>query len=182
MDCIVHGVAKSQTRLGVFHFRFIPLGFSYDSDSQESSCSAWKTWVWYLGEEDPLEKRMATHSSILACRIPWTQEPGGLQSMGSQRVGHGWTTNTFTVFHRPLEPMLLHCGSQGLMHQNYQQSLSRDFPGGGPVAKTLSCQCRGTGFHPWSGSKLHMLQLWGYMLQLKILHAATETEDPACHK
>ena len=41
-----------------------------------------------LGWEDPLEKGMATHSSILAWRIPWTMEPGGLQSMGSQRVGH----------------------------------------------------------------------------------------------
>ena len=40
------------------------------------------------GSEDPLEKGMATHSSILACRIPWTEKPGGLQSMGSQRVGH----------------------------------------------------------------------------------------------
>ena len=40
------------------------------------------------GQEDPLEKGMATHSSILAWRIPWTEEPGGLQSMGSQRVGH----------------------------------------------------------------------------------------------
>ena len=39
---------------------------------------------------------MATHSSILAWRIPWTEEPGGLQSMGSQRVGHNWVTNTFT--------------------------------------------------------------------------------------
>ena len=41
-----------------------------------------------LGQEDPLEECMATHSSILAWRIPWTVEPGGLQSMGSQRVGH----------------------------------------------------------------------------------------------
>ena len=40
------------------------------------------------GREDPLEKEMATHSSILACEIPWTEEPGGLQSLGSQRVGH----------------------------------------------------------------------------------------------
>ena len=44
--------------------------------------------VQSLGQEDPLEKSMATHSSILAWRIPWTEEPGGLQSMGSQRVGH----------------------------------------------------------------------------------------------
>ena len=50
----------------------------------------WETWVRSLGREDPLEKEMATHSSILAWRIPWTEEPGGLQSMESQRVGHDW--------------------------------------------------------------------------------------------
>ena len=43
-----------------------------------------ETWVWFLGWEDPLEKEMATHSSILVWRIPGTEEPGGLQSMGSQ--------------------------------------------------------------------------------------------------
>ena len=47
-----------------------------------------ETQVRSLGQEDPLEKCMATHSSILAWRIPWTDEPGGLQSMGSQRVRH----------------------------------------------------------------------------------------------
>ena len=47
-----------------------------------------KTWVQSLGQEDPLEKGIATHSSILAWKIPWTEEPGGLQSMESQRVGH----------------------------------------------------------------------------------------------
>ena len=47
-----------------------------------------KTWVRSLGWEDPLEKEMATHSSILAWRIPWIEELGGVQSMGSQRVGH----------------------------------------------------------------------------------------------
>ena len=47
-----------------------------------------ETWVGSLGWEDPLEKGMATHSSILAWKIPRTEEPGGLQSMGSQRVGH----------------------------------------------------------------------------------------------
>ena len=46
------------------------------------------TWVRSLGWEDPLEKGMATHSSILAWKIPWTEEPGGLRSVGSQRVGH----------------------------------------------------------------------------------------------
>ena len=48
----------------------------------------WKTWVQSLGWEDPLEDEMAIHPSILAWKIPWTEEPGGLQSMGSQRVGH----------------------------------------------------------------------------------------------
>ena len=46
----------------------------------------WETWVRSLGQEDPLEKEMATQSSILAWRIPWTEKPGGLQSTGSQRV------------------------------------------------------------------------------------------------
>ena len=48
----------------------------------------WETWVRSLGRADLLEKDMATHSSILAWRIPWTEEPGGLQSTGLQRVGH----------------------------------------------------------------------------------------------
>ena len=47
-----------------------------------------ETWVRSLGVEDPLEKEMVTHSSILAWEIPWTEEPGGLQSLGLQRVGH----------------------------------------------------------------------------------------------
>ena len=45
-----------------------------------------ETWVRFLGQEDPLEKEMATHSSFLAWRLPWAEEPGGLQFMGSQRV------------------------------------------------------------------------------------------------
>ena len=52
----------------------------------------WETWVRSLGREDPLEKEMATHSSILAWRIPWTEEPGRLQSMGLQRVRHNLET------------------------------------------------------------------------------------------
>ena len=47
-----------------------------------------ETWVQSLGWEDPLEKGMATHSNILALKIPWMKEPGRLQSLGSQRVGH----------------------------------------------------------------------------------------------
>ena len=54
-----------------------------------------ETWVWSLGWEDPLEKEMASHASILAWKISWTEEPRGLQSMGSQRVRHNWATNTY---------------------------------------------------------------------------------------
>ena len=57
-----------------------------------------ETWVQSLGQEDPLEKGMATHSSILAWRIPWTEEPGGLYFMGTQRTGHDRAINSFT-FH-----------------------------------------------------------------------------------
>ena len=52
-----------------------------------------ETRVWSLGQEDTLEKETATHSSTLAWRIPWREEPGRLQSMGSQRVGHHWATS-----------------------------------------------------------------------------------------
>ena len=52
----------------------------------------WETWVWSLDWEDPVEKETAIHSSILAWRIPRTEEPGGLQSTGLQRVGHDWVT------------------------------------------------------------------------------------------
>ena len=63
-----------------------------------------ETRVWSLGQEEPLEKEMATHCSILAWRIPWTKEPAGLQkSMGLQRVRHNWAANTFTFEHTAKE-------------------------------------------------------------------------------
>ena len=54
--------------------------------------TVWETRVRSLGREDTMEKEMATHSSVLAWKIPWTEEPGGRQSMGLQRVGHDWAT------------------------------------------------------------------------------------------
>ena len=60
----------------------------------------WEAGVRSLHQEDPLEKGMATHSSILAWRIPWTEEPGGLLSMGSQRIGHNWVTNNLLFFRK----------------------------------------------------------------------------------
>ena len=63
------------------------LNFPGGSEVKASACNA-GAWVQSLGREDPLEKEVATHSSTLAWRIPWTEEPGGLQSTGSQRVRH----------------------------------------------------------------------------------------------
>ena len=58
-----------------------------------------ETQVQPLSREDPLDEGMATHSGILAWRIPWTEEAGGLQSMGLQRVGPNWVTNIYTYTH-----------------------------------------------------------------------------------
>ena len=60
----------------------------------------WETRVRSLGQEDPLEKEMAIHSSILSWRIPWTEKPSRLQSTGSQRVGHDWATSPRTLCSR----------------------------------------------------------------------------------
>ena len=84
--------------LTTFYWVYMCLGFLVGflgcTSSEESSCQCRRhneTWVQSLGWEDPLEEGMATHCSILAWRIPWTKEPGGLQSMGSQRVGQDWS-------------------------------------------------------------------------------------------
>ena len=64
------------------------MGASLVTQMVKHLTTMWETRVQSLGREDPLEKEMATHSSILAWKIPWTEEPGRLQSLGSQRVGH----------------------------------------------------------------------------------------------
>ena len=98
----IHGVAKSQTRLS---------NWTTTTDEQLNTWAslvaqmvknlpAMQTWVQSLSWEDSLEKGMATHSSILAWRMPWTEEPGGLQPMGLQRVRQDWVTNTFTAYNR----------------------------------------------------------------------------------
>ena len=78
------------------HFLLQSLSYSFLLSQMVKNLPAMqKTRVQSLRQEDPLEKGMDTHSSILAWRIPWTEVPGGLQPMGSQRVGHDWATNTF---------------------------------------------------------------------------------------
>ena len=64
------------------------LGTSLVVQTVKRLLAMWETWLQSLGQEDLLEKEMATHTSILAWKIPWTVEPGRLQSMGSQRVGY----------------------------------------------------------------------------------------------
>ena len=78
---------------------FLPLcmGTSLVAQMVKNLPAMQETWAGSLGQEDSLEKGMATHSSVLAWRIPWTEEPGGLQSMGSQRVGQDWASNTFIL-------------------------------------------------------------------------------------
>ena len=73
-----------------FQFSFWVHWASLVAQSVKNLPAVQKTKVWSLGQEDPLEKEMTTHSSVLAWRILWTEEPGGLQSMGSQRVRHNW--------------------------------------------------------------------------------------------
>ena len=84
----VHGVTKSRTRLSdftFFHFHCSSMAQWVKNlpERQETQ----EMWVQSLGGKDPLEKEMATHSSTHAWKIPWMEKPGGLQSMGSQRVG-----------------------------------------------------------------------------------------------
>ena len=71
-----------------YYRTFLNLGATLVAQTVKNPPATQETWVGFWGQEDPLEKEMATHSSILAWRIPWTEAPGGLQSMGLQSVGH----------------------------------------------------------------------------------------------
>ena len=87
------GNPSSTPGLGRFAGEGIVYPFQYSwaslvAQTVKNPLAMWETRVQSLGWEDLLEKGMATHSSILAWRIPWTEKPGGLQSLGSQRVGH----------------------------------------------------------------------------------------------
>ena len=75
------------TGMGVL-LKYVTIRASLVAQTVKNMPTMQDTTVRFLGWENPLEKGMATHSSILAWRIPWTEEPGGLQSIGSQRVGH----------------------------------------------------------------------------------------------
>ena len=137
-----------------------------------------ETRVRSLGQEDLLKKEMATHSSTLAWKIPWTEEPGRLHSMGWQTVRHNWATS----LDRNRRASVLGCrgallpsSNSGPQNLNYNCGWalsdpriaiqpsnalkcfkhmllnSRDFPGS-PVVKSLWLQCRGYGFNSWLGN------------------------------
>ena len=84
---------ESQSFLLLFLVYFVYILASLVAQRLKRLPAVWETWVLSLGWEDPLEKEMATHPSILAWRIPWMEEPGGLQSTGLQRVRHNWATS-----------------------------------------------------------------------------------------
>ena len=87
----------------------------------------WETWIRSLGWEDPLEEGMATHSSILAWRISWTEQPGTLQSMGSQRIEHNRATkHTYIIYpnknRKELREELTYARSREVRRENCSQT------------------------------------------------------------
>ena len=154
----------------------------------------WETWVRSLGWEDPLEKGTAAHSSILAWRIPQTEEPGRLQSMGSQRVRHDW--ETFTLKYRYWEPKKIFVQSFGHVRlfaipwtitcqvflsmefsRQYWSGLSfptlGDLPDSGIEPKSLVCLLHLKGrFFTTSTSYMSQDQLWktGTILNKDVYH------------
>ena len=128
-------------------------------------------WVRSLSQEDPLEKEMATHSSTLAWKIPWMEEPGRLQSMGSLTVRHDWATSlSLFTFHALEKEMATHSsvlawripgmgepgglpsmGSHRVGHDWSDLAGSRGFPGGpgGKEPASQCTRCKRCGFDTW---------------------------------
>ena len=98
-------------------FRGFPGGSGISLVAQMLKClsTMQETWVQSLGQEDPLEKEMAIYPSTIAWKIPWTEEPGRLQSVGSQRVRHDWMASLHWLLHRG-QRICLQCRSPGLEH------------------------------------------------------------------
>ena len=116
-----------------------------------------ETWVLSLGQEDPLDKEMATHSSTLAWKIPWTEEPGRLQSMGSQRVGHNWATS------------LSLCTT---LKRNYAMRKTKDFRSYGICTYSPISRCRCNSSMAYFLVLLRLLTLTkGYPIQYYVITA-----------
>ena len=120
-------VVQLYTYMDLFFFKFFfHLGWaSLVAQTVKRLSAMQETWVRSLGWEDPLEKEMAAHSSILAWKIPWTVEPDRLPSMGLQRVGHDWVTSLF----QNIEQSSL-CYTVGPCWLSILNITVWDFPGG----------------------------------------------------
>ena len=118
-----------------------------------------ETQVRSLGREDLLEKEMATHSSILAGKIPWTEDPGRLQSMGSQRVGHDWATSLH--FHKNTKLSLFPLPFKFTFSAVHARSVAASLPVSSPSFKesTLKCIWKPTGEHTQVHMKAYRLKL-----------------------
>ena len=128
----------------------------------------WEIWVRFLGWEDPLEEDTATNSSILAWRIPWTRKSSGIQSMGSQRVGHDWVTTL------SLSPHIFYCTltlqidiffDHGIILFLYQINKRTGFPDGS-VVKNPPANTGETGSIPGPGRSQHATEQLGRAPQL----------------
>ena len=91
--CFTVWATREVLRLTYYKSTILQFPPSFVSQMVKGLPAMWESRIWSLGWEDPLEKEMATHSSTLTLKIPWTEEPGRLQSTGSQRVGHDWVTS-----------------------------------------------------------------------------------------
>ena len=97
LDLSGQSIQKNSPSLPPLLVRYVTtVGESLVAEMVKNLPAIWEIWVWSLSQEDPLEKGMATHSSVVACRILWTEAAGELQSMGLLKVGQDWATNTHT--------------------------------------------------------------------------------------
>ena len=108
-----------------YKVQYIRTGASLAAQLLKNPPPMQKTLVQFLGAEDPLEKGMATHSSMLAWRIAWTKEPGRLQSMGSQRVGQDWVAKHTVYAHIHTHTHLYELTSLTARDSEWEPSLSR---------------------------------------------------------
>ena len=99
LGCVVERFSPESLKTGILASAPTFTGASQVAQMVKNLPAMPETSVQSLGHEDPLEKGVATLCRILAWRIPWTEKPGGLQSMGLQRVSHDWATNTHTTIY-----------------------------------------------------------------------------------
>ena len=111
-------------------------------------------WVWSLGQEEPLEEEMATHSSLLAWRIAWTEEPGGLQPLGLQQVGHDLLRAHTHKELRPVCPL----GQHGCKRRLWQLTVPFE-PSRWSLVSAPSRRLLGT--HLWLSRWMYGAELWG---------------------